>query len=295
MFRACALRVLGTSALRAFTFLQAFASTVRNRRSASLASSLAALVAHWAHFGLFRSSIRNSRLATLPLASLLCSLDFRFACFAHCARRSSVPQAAASVRPAKNTRNDVHAVISDLSLVLPILCQCSAQTKGLSTILVAGEQAIHNSQWSSRTFAPALNSAWSYHCARKLACGTPASLGLLRAASRTARALRALPQFAMVALLRLTACSSPLLIGLTSRCFAHSARASCAPRHKDPKRSAALRYAFTAPRQRARRRCCRKGLQWRCGPGTVAARRCKMPANCRCQGIPAHRRRRDTC
>ena len=73
----CALRVLGTPALRAFTFLQAFASTVRNRRSASLASSLAALVAHWAHFGLFP------------------------------------PQAAASVRPAKNARNDVHAVISD--------------------------------------------------------------------------------------------------------------------------------------------------------------------------------------
>ena len=90
VFRACALRVLGTSALRAFTFLQAFASTVRNRRSASLASSLAALVAHWAHFGLFP------------------------------------PQAAASVRPAKNARNDVHAFISDLSLVLPILCQCSA-------------------------------------------------------------------------------------------------------------------------------------------------------------------------
>ena len=89
VFRACALRVLGTSALRAFTFLQAFASTVRNRRSASLASSLAALVAHWAHFGLFRA-LR-----------------------------------AAFVRPAKNTRNDVHAVISDESLVLPILCQCS--------------------------------------------------------------------------------------------------------------------------------------------------------------------------
>ena len=42
----CALRVLGTSALRAFTFSQAFASTVRNRRSASLASSLAVLIAH---------------------------------------------------------------------------------------------------------------------------------------------------------------------------------------------------------------------------------------------------------
>ena len=52
-------------------------------------SVLVALVAHWAYFGLFP------------------------------------PQAAASVRPAKNARNDVHAVISDLSLVLPILCQCS--------------------------------------------------------------------------------------------------------------------------------------------------------------------------
>ena len=94
----CALRfapcALGTSALRAFTFLQAFASTVRNRRSASLASSLAALVAHWAHYALFRS------------------------------------QSARFVRPTKNARNDVHAVISDLSLVLPILCQCSDIMKG---------------------------------------------------------------------------------------------------------------------------------------------------------------------
>ena len=47
VFRACALRVLGTSALRAFAFSQAFASTVRNRRSA-------ALVAHWAYFALLR-------------------------------------------------------------------------------------------------------------------------------------------------------------------------------------------------------------------------------------------------
>ena len=31
----------------------------------------------------------------------------------------------ASICSAKNARNDVHAVISDLSLVLPILCQCS--------------------------------------------------------------------------------------------------------------------------------------------------------------------------
>ena len=37
------------------------------------------------------------------------------------------------------------------------------------------------------------------------------------------------PQFAMVVLLRLRACSTPLFIGLTTACFAHSARPSCAP------------------------------------------------------------------
>ena len=37
------------------------------------------------------------------------------------------------------------------------------------------------------------------------------------------------PQFAMVVLLRLRACSTPLFIGLTTACFAHRARPSCAP------------------------------------------------------------------
>ena len=54
--------------------------------------------------------------------------------------------------------------------------------------------SFHNSQWSSCIFAPALNSAWSYHCARKLACGTPCFIGL------TPRCF--VPQFAIVALLR---------------------------------------------------------------------------------------------
>ena len=38
----------------------------------------------------------------------------------------------------------------------------------------------------------------------------------------------------MVVLLRLAACSTSLLIGLTSRCFAHRARASCAPATATP-------------------------------------------------------------
>ena len=74
------LRVLATSALRAF-----------GRSQARLRLS-------------YVPTIRNSRLATLPLASLLPlspSLDFRFACSAHCARRSSVPQGARFVRPSR--------------------------------------------------------------------------------------------------------------------------------------------------------------------------------------------------
>ena len=63
----------------------------------------------------------------------------------------------------------------------------------------------------------------------KRACGSCGSLGLLRPVSATGGGLRAHPQFAMVVLLRLTACSTPLLTGLTSACFAHSARPSCAP------------------------------------------------------------------
>ena len=54
------------------------------------------------------------------------------------------------------------------------------------------------------------------------------------------------PQFAMVVLLRLAACSTSLLIGLTSRCFAHRARASCAPRHCHPLNQFPLKsYGFS--------------------------------------------------
>ena len=63
-----------------------FSMVVPLRSQARLRHSLL----HWAYFGLFRA-LR-----------------------------------AAFVRPAKNARNDVHAVISDLSFVLPILCQGSA-------------------------------------------------------------------------------------------------------------------------------------------------------------------------
>ena len=65
------------------------ASSIRNGRPAA-PDGLQYSLAHWAYFGLFRA-LR-----------------------------------AAFVRPAKNARNDVHAVISDLSFVLPILCQGSA-------------------------------------------------------------------------------------------------------------------------------------------------------------------------
>ena len=144
--------------------------------------------------------------------------------------------------------------------------------------------------------------------ARKLACSSRCSLGLLRPVSATGGDLRAHPQFAMVVLLRLTACSTPAsqfsmvaslrsqsslemlpaslgssaaiaatgcaasfaLIGLTSACFAHRARASCASSIRNGRPAApdglqyslahwayfglfrALRAAFVRPAKNAR-------------------------------------------
>ena len=62
-------------------------------------------------------------------------------------------------------------------------------------------------------FAPILNSAWSSHCAHKLACGTPC------------------------------------FIGLTSACFAHSARPSCAPALTLARCSASADALWACPRR----------------------------------------------
>ena len=60
------------------------------------------------------------------------------------------------------------------------------------------------------------------------------------------------PQFAMVVLLRLAACSTPLLIGLTTACFAHCARPSCAPPAAPPL-SPSLDFRFACFAHCARR------------------------------------------
>ena len=52
--------------------------------------------------------------------------------------RECIFPANASICSAKNARNDVHAVISDFSLVLPILCQCSESrypAKGIAALI----------------------------------------------------------------------------------------------------------------------------------------------------------------
>ena len=85
-------------------------------------------------------------------------------------------------------------------------------------------------------FVRFLNSQWSSCCAWRLAI-LPCSLGLLRPVSATGGGLRALPQFSMVVLLRLAACNTPLLIGLTTACFRHWRRPSCAPRNMPKKRA----------------------------------------------------------
>ena len=211
-----ALRRRGVPWLR--TALRSVCSPLQPFGSQTLASSLAALVAHWAHFGLFRSSIRNSRLATLPLASLLCSLDFRFACFAHCARRSSVPVGLTTAcfrhwrRPsfASSIRNGRPAAPDGLQFSFAHWAYF-----GLFRALRAAFVRFLNSAWSSRIFAPPCADACAVFrgcalrfapCARHsspsgLRCSQsslatlPCLLGLLRPASATGGGLRA-PLFA---------------------------------------------------------------------------------------------------
>ena len=126
-------------------------------------------LAHWAYFALLRSSIRNSRLATLPLASLLCSLDFRFACFAHCARRSFVPLGARFVRPPP-----------------------------LPSSIRNGRSASSHRARLRRRGVPWLRTALRFVCSPLQPFRPPM-------------------------------CGPPLLIGLTTACFRHRRRPSCAP------------------------------------------------------------------
>ena len=78
---------------------------------------------HWAYYGLFPPLAAASVRPCASLARCSGAADALWAC-----PRAVSPSGLhlfASVCSAKNARNDVHAVISDLSLVLPILCQCS--------------------------------------------------------------------------------------------------------------------------------------------------------------------------
>ena len=100
-------------------------------------------------------------------------------------------------------------------------CHAQLVKKDFLTSWWTGEQAPHNSQWSSC-------------CAWRLAV-LPCSLGLLRAASPTGRALRAPPPLpSSIRNGRSASCAKrtsgpPLLIGLTTACFRHRRRPLCAP------------------------------------------------------------------
>ena len=83
---------------------------------------------HWAYYGLFPPLAAASVRPCASLARCSGAADALWAC-----PRAFSPSGLhlfASVCSAKNARNDVHAVISDLSLVLPILCQCSEVDEG---------------------------------------------------------------------------------------------------------------------------------------------------------------------
>ena len=112
---------------------------------------------HWAYFALFRSTIRNSRLATLPLAILLCSLDFRFACFRHWRRRRLRPIMGALVLPSVR-HSRLPSLMSSLGILLASL-----------GLLRAVSFTIRNSRLATLPLAILLplSSAWSPLCVRK--------------------------------------------------------------------------------------------------------------------------------
>ena len=120
-----------------------------------------------------------------------------------------------------------------------------------------------SSAWSLRVFAPPCADACAVFrgCALRFAScarhSSPSGLRRSQAHSRCSLlhwAHRRLlhPQFAMVVLLRPTACSTPLLIGLTTACFAHCARPSCAPLAAPPL-SPSLDFRFACFRHWRRR------------------------------------------
>ena len=109
---------------------------------------------HWAHRRLLQP------LAAPPLSP---SLDFRFACFAHCARRSSVPTGLTTACFRHRRRPS-----------------CAPQSASLTAFL--------NSAWSSHTFAPPCANA----CAVFRPCGlrfAPCPRGSSRFAASDARKL----------------------------------------------------------------------------------------------------------
>jgi len=148
-------------------------------------------------------------------------------------------------------------------------CHAQLVKKDFLTSWWTGEQAPHNSQWSSC-------------CAWRLAV-LPCSLGLLRAASPTGRALRAPPPLpSSIRNGRSASCAKrtsgpPLLIGLTTACFRHRRRPSCAP-YQFPLKSCGFSGAETARK---------RFLLWKMGfsgakiapsppytpPGTIKARK----------------------
>ena len=187
------LRVLDTPALRAF-----------GRSQARLRLSLV-------------PTIRNSRLAALPLAILLCSLDFRFACFRHWRRRSSVP--------------------------IGLTPRCFAHRARASCAPRA----------SSRSAA--------FDCALRFApCARHSSPSGLR---RSQSSLEMLPaSLGSSAAIAATGCAASFaLIGLTTACFAHCARPSCAPLAAPPL-SPSLDFRFACFAHCARRSSVPRGAHF---------------------------------
>ena len=155
-----------------------------------------------AHCALLRvlatSALRASDVRKLTRGAP-CFTGLTTACFAHCARPSCAPPVSAKILRISGRGNCKETIF--------------ALENGIFRRGVLRVHAPLNSAWSSHTFAPPCANA----CAVFRPCGlrfAPCPRGSSRFAASDARRL---------------ACGTPCFIGLTTACFAHCARPSCAP------------------------------------------------------------------
>ena len=145
-------------------------------------------------FGRGHNSAWSFRIARKLACGAPCLIGLTTRCFAHRARASCAPRASSRFA----AFDCALRVLATSALRASDVRKLTRGFPCLTGVFVPACASLARYSGAAERFALFLNSAWSSHCARKLACGTPC------------------------------------FIGLTSACFRHWRRPSCAPRPSTP-------------------------------------------------------------